>query len=148
MHSRKRGKSGSKRPLRKTKPSWVSYKAREVELLVAKLAKEGKTPSMIGLILRDSYGIPDVGLVTKKSIAKILAEKKLLSQIPEDLMALIRKNILIKKHFENNRHDQSAKRGLLLTDSKMHRLINYYKNSGRLPKDWSYDPEKIRLLVE
>lgn len=148
MYSRKRGKSSSKKPLRTTSPSWVSYQAKEVELLVAKLSKEGKTPSYVGLVLRDTYGIPDVKLSTKKSITSILEEKKLLAQIPEDLMALIRKNILIKKHMETNKHDQPAKRGLLLTDSKMNRLIKYFKRSGRLPKDWSYDPEKIRLLVE
>ncbi|MBN2454077.1 30S ribosomal protein S15 [Candidatus Woesearchaeota archaeon] len=148
MHSRKKGKSGSKAPLRKTKPSWVGYKAKELEMIIAKLAKEGKTPSKIGLILRDAYGIPDIKLVTKKSITKIMEEKKLLPQIPEDLMALIRKKILITKHFEANKHDMPSKRGLQLTDSKMLRLIKYYKNSGRLPKDWSYDPEKIRLLVE
>lgn len=148
MHSRKKGKSGSKKPFSKTKPSWVGYKAKEAEMLVAKLAKEGKTPSLIGLILRDSYGIPDVKLIAKKRISKILDEKKALPQIPEDLMALIRKKILIKKHLETNKHDQPAKRGLILTDSKMNRLIKYYKRTSRLPEDWSYDPEKIRLLVD
>ncbi|MFH1181495.1 MAG: 30S ribosomal protein S15 [Candidatus Woesearchaeota archaeon] len=148
MHSRKKGTAGSKRPLVKSKPIWINYKAKEVEMLVAKLAKEGKTPSKIGLILRDAYGIPDVRLVTKKNITQLLDEKKMLPQIPEDLMALIRKNILIKKHRETNKHDESAHRGFILTDSKMHRLIKHYKATGRLPKDWSYDPEKIRLLVE
>ena len=148
MHSRKKGKSGSKAPLRTTKPEWVGYKAKEIEMIVAKLAKEGKTPSKIGLILRDSYGIPDIKLVTKKSITQIMDDKKLLPQIPEDLMALIRKKILITKHMESNKQDMPSKRGLQLTDSKMLRLIKYYKSSGRLPKDWSYDPDKIRLLVE
>ena len=148
MYSRKKGKSGSKAPLRTSKPEWVGYKAKELEMLIAKLAKEGKSPSKIGLILRDSYGIPDVKLVTKKSITKILDEKKMLAQIPEDLMALIRKNILITKHLETNKLDQPSNRGLILTHSKMNRLIKYYKITGRLPKDWSFDPEKIRLLVE
>ena len=59
MHSRAKGKSRSKKPVEKKLPSWVTYKGDEVELIVAKLAKEGKSPSQIGLFLRDSYGIPD-----------------------------------------------------------------------------------------
>jgi len=101
MYSRKRGKSSSKKPLRTTSPSWVSYQAKEVELLVAKLSKEGKTPSYVGLVLRDTYGIPDVKLSTKKSITSILEEKKLLAQIPEDLMALIRKKYTHQKAYGN-----------------------------------------------
>ena len=102
MHSRKKGVSGSKQPAKKTVPSWLKYKPKEIELLIVKYAKEGKKPSQIGLYLRDEYGIPDVVLVTKKSICQILEEKKLLGEIPEDLMALIKKAVLIKKHLEEN----------------------------------------------
>ena len=78
MHSRKKGKSGSKRPVRKTLPSWIRYKPKEIELIVIKLAKEGKTTSEIGAILRDVYGIPDIKKLLKKNITKLLEEKKLL----------------------------------------------------------------------
>ena len=40
MHSRKRGKAGSKKPMKKVLPLWVRYKAKELELLIVKLAKE------------------------------------------------------------------------------------------------------------
>jgi small subunit ribosomal protein S15 len=148
MHSRKRGKSGSTRPVSKAVPSWVRYKAKEVELLVVKLAKEGNTASQIGIRLRDTYGIPDVKAITKKTITKTLAEKKLLGELPEDLLAVIRKNVLIRKHIENNKQDMVAKRGLQLADSKIKRLVDYYKDNGRLAKDWKYDPAKLRLLIE
>ena len=52
MYSRKKGKAGSKKPF-KSKANWVKYKPKEVELLIAKFAKTGKTGSQIGLILRD-----------------------------------------------------------------------------------------------
>ncbi len=147
MHSRKKGKSGSKRPVVKTAPSWVRYSPKEVEMLVSKLAKS-KTPiSEIGLILRDSYGIPSVKLITKKSISKILQEKKLLPNIPEDLVNLLKKEIAVRKHMEENQKDETARRGLILTQSKLKRMVKYYKRTGRLPMDWTYDPEKIRLLV-
>jgi len=148
MYSKKRGKAGSKRPLRKTKHTWVRYKAKEAELLIGKIAKEGKTASRIGVVLRDTYGVPSVKLLTKKSITQIMKEKGVGATIPEDLMALIRKNILIKKHIESNRQDQTAKRGLELTESYIRRLVKYYKRTKKLAPDWKYDPAKIKLLLE
>ncbi|MBR9690343.1 30S ribosomal protein S15 [Candidatus Woesearchaeota archaeon] len=148
MHSRKKGKSSSTKPIKKSVPSWIRYKPAEIELLIAKLSRQGKTPSQIGIYLRDVYGIPDVTLITKKTITKILEEKKLLSELPEDLMALIKKAVMIRKHQEENRQDQTAKRGLQLTESKIGRLVNYYKKNDRLDKAWKYDPERVSLFVE
>jgi len=148
MYSRKKGKSGSTKPVNATVPSWVKYKSKEVELLVVKYFKEGKTPSQIGLYLRDVYGIPDVKIITKKSITTILSEKKLLSEIPEDLMALIKKFILIKKHLDENKHDMPAKRGLQLTEAKIFALIKYYKRVKMLPADWKFDQKKAKLYLE
>jgi len=148
MHSRDKGKSGSTRPVKKVKPSWVRYKESEVELLITKLGKEEKTPSEIGLILRDAYGIPYSKTITGKKITKILKENKLLSKIPEDLMALIKKVVALKKHLEKNHKDESAKRGITLTESKIKRLVKYYKNTGRLEESWKYQPDKIKLYLE
>jgi small subunit ribosomal protein S15 len=147
MHSSGKGKSGSKRPVKAVVPTWVRYKPKEVELLVAKLYKEKNNPSRIGVILRDVYGIPSVRVLTKKSINEILKSKDLQPEIPEDLMALMKKNIEIMKHLEENKKDQVAIRGLHLTDSKIKRLVKYYKSTKRLAADWKYDPEKIRLLI-
>lgn len=148
MHSRKHGKSGSTKPTKKVLPSWCKYKTKELELLIVKYAKEGKKPSQIGIYLRDEYGIPDVKLITKKSISELLRERNLLGKIPEDLMALIRKAVLIRKHMEENKKDMPAKRGLQLTESKINRLAKYYKNSGKLEQGWKYDPSKVRLYIE
>jgi small subunit ribosomal protein S15 len=148
MHSRKKGKSGSHRPLRKAKPSWMRYKPREVELLILKAAKENNSPSRIGLVMRDAYGIPDVKTITGKSVSSILKEKKLLAEIPEDLMALMKKSVALGKHLEENRQDKTALRGLQLTESKIKRIVKYYKLSGKLPIDWKYDAKSIKLYVE
>jgi len=117
-------------------------------LLVVKLAKEGFTASKIGIMLRDSYGIPRIKAITKKTVTQIMADKKLMPELPEDLMAVIKSNVLIRKHLENNHKDMVAKRSLQLADSKIKRLVDYYKKSGRLDKSWKYDPEKLRLLIE
>lgn len=148
MHSRARGKSGSKRPANRTVPAWVKYKEKEVELLIVKYAKEGKKASQIGMFLRDEYGIPDVKALIGKSVSAVLKEKKLLAEIPEDLLALMRKSVLLKKHLEDNHKDVSAKRGLQLTDSKIRRLIKYYKASKRLPSDWSYNEDKLKVYTQ
>lgn len=148
MHSRKKGKAGSTRPFRKGMPSWVRYKPGEIELLIVKLAKEGKSPSQIGMILRDTYGIPIAKKAVGKKVTEVLKEHKLLSEIPEDLLALIKKSIAVRKHLEENKKDEPAKRGLILTESKVRRLVKYYKRSGRLPADWKFEPKKIRLYIE
>lgn len=146
MYSRAKGKSGSKKPSAKMQ-SWVRVKPKEVEMLIAKLAKEGKTTSQIGIYLRDVYGVPDVKLITSKKITQILNEKKLSPKIPEDLYALIKRSIAIRKHLEENKKDQPAKRGLTLTESKILKLVKYYHKNGTLPKDWRYDPKNIKILV-
>lgn len=148
MYSRKKGKHGSKKPAKKTAPSWIRYKAKEVELLIAKLAKEGKSPSKIGVILRDTYGIPNVLALCGESISSILKEKKLLTEVPEDLTALFKKYSEIRKHLEANKHDETAARGLLLTESKINKLIKYYKRSGRIPEAWKFDAERAGFFGE
>ncbi len=148
MHSRKRGKSGSNRPLTKTAKSWIRYKPKEVEILIVKLAKEGHNASTIGLILRDSYGIPSVKDLTKKSITQIMKDRKIAKELPEDLLNLIKKSVRLQKHRETNRQDNTSLRGLQLTDSKIRRIVKYYKETKVLPADWKYDAKSLRMHVE
>ena len=148
MHSRKKGKSGSTKPTKKGHYTWMNYKPKEAELLVIKLAKEGHVTSQIGLILRDTYGIPDVKAVTKKSISDILKSKNLLPALPENLTSLLKRIAAQQKHFEINKKDIVAKRGLMLTESKLKRLIKYYKRTDKLPESWKYDPKRVNLLIE
>lgn len=148
MHSRAKGRSRSKRPAKLTKPAWVSLKPKEIEMLVVKYAKDGKPASQIGLFLRDEYGVPSVKQMTGKTVTQILAAKKLKPEIPEDVMALMRKAVLVRKHLAENAKDMTAKRGLQLTESKIRRLAKYYMAEGILPEDWKYDPERIKILVD
>jgi small subunit ribosomal protein S15 len=148
MHSRAKGKSGSKKPAKKTVSGWLKYSPKEVELLVVKYAKEEMKQSMIGLHLRDQYGISSVKTVTGKTIGQILKDKKLEPELPEELMALIKKSVLLIKHMEINKKDYSAKRGLFLTNSKIRRLAKHYKKTKKLPQDWSYDPERFKMYAQ
>ena len=148
MHARRKGKSGSRKPPGKTPPAWVDKSKKECEKLVIKLAKEGKSASEIGLILRDTYGIPDVKALTGKKVTQILKENKLAPDLPEDFMNLIKKAVNLRKHLEKNPKDIHNKRGLQLVESKIKRLQRYYKRRGVLPLDWYYDPKKAALLVK
>ncbi len=148
LYSRKRGKSGSKKPVKKTIPLWVRYKPKEIEMLIVKLAKEGLTASKIGVILRDTYGIPDVRIICRKKVAKIIEEKGIKKELPEDIAALIKKAVLVRKHLEENKKDEVAKRGLTLTESKIKRLTKYYKKTGKLLSEWKYEPERAGFFVE
>jgi len=147
-YSRKHGKSGSKKPFKKTLPVWLRYKPQEVELLISKLAKEGKNSSEIGITLRDTYGIPDVRILCKKKITQVLKEKKLAQEIPDDLLSLIRRSVAIRKHLETNNKDQTANRGLTLTESKIKALTGHYKNTGILASEWKFDPERAGFFTK
>lgn len=147
MYSRRKGKSRSKKPAERKIVSWLSYAPKEVEQLVIKLGKSGLSASMTGTTLRDSYGIPDVKVITNKKITRILEEQKLTAEVPEDILALIKKDINVTKHTEQNNHDMVGKRGKQLVESRIRRLANYYKRNGKLPKDWTFDLEKAKLLI-
>ncbi|MBI4146349.1 30S ribosomal protein S15 [Candidatus Woesearchaeota archaeon] len=147
MHSRARGNAHSNKPLKPVLPVWIRHKPKEVEMLISKFSKEGKTASEIGIILRDSYGIPSVKLLTGKRMQELLAEKKLLGELPEDMVALMRRSVLVRKHLEANKHDMPALRGLQFTESKIKRLAKYYKKNGRLAADWKYDPANVKIYA-
>ena len=147
MYSRAHGKSKSTKPSVRKIPTWMRYKEKEIEKLIIKLAKAGKSASEIGIYLRDHYGIPNVRIAAGKRITEILEENKLSRQIPDDLMALMTHTIQILKHFERNKKDMTAKRGLEITNAKIRRLVVYYQHTGRLPAGWKFDPEQIKLYV-
>jgi small subunit ribosomal protein S15 len=146
MHSKKRGKSRSKRPLRTSPPIWSEYSKEEIVDLVLRYRKEEYSPSMIGIVLRDQHGIPSVKLATGMKITKILQEHEEAPKLPEDLMNLMRQAVNLRKHLEENPKDLHSRRGLHLCESKIRRLVKYYRGK-KLPGDWRYEPERAELLV-
>ncbi|MBU7027929.1 MAG: 30S ribosomal protein S15 [Theionarchaea archaeon] len=146
MHSKKRGKSRSKRPLRTSPPTWSEYSREEVVDLVLKYRKDEYSPSMIGIVLRDQHGVPSVKLATGKKITTILEEHKAALKLPEDLTNLMKQAVNLRKHLEENPKDLHSRRGLQLCESKIRRLVKYYRGR-KLPQDWRYDPERAELLV-
>ncbi len=146
---RDKGQSHSTRPARAGPPRWLrlDMSPSDIELLVVELAKKGYTPSMIGIILRDQYGIPLVKQVTGKKLTQILEKYNVKLPVPEDLLFLMKKAVNLRRHLEEHPKDYHAKKGLMDLESKIHRLVKYYKRIGKLPPDWKYTPEQAKLLV-
>jgi small subunit ribosomal protein S15 len=118
VYSRKKGRSGSKKPMQKTAP-WVKLKPDEVEEIIVKLAKKGQSSSQIGLTLRDQYGVPSIRikelelekegdkedrrrqetpsssgrLQSSERIAKIMKRHKAYPPFPEDMFNLLKKAV-------------------------------------------------------
>ncbi len=127
---------------------FTDLKPEEVKKIILDLHNKGKTKSEIGLILRDQHGVPKVKEILKKSIGDVLKEANIKEDIPEDLMSLIRKNVALKNHLQENKKDYTAKRGYELSLSKIRRLVRYYKRKGKLPEKWTYTDEIGALLVK
>jgi small subunit ribosomal protein S15 len=125
----------------------MRIKPNEVKKLVLKFAKQGKSASVVGMVLRDEYGIPDIKKLTGLSVTKILEEQKHKTPLPDDLRALIKKSLELKAHLEDNRHDMPAKRSLAKTEARVRSLVAYFKKQGKLDKDWKYEPDRIKLLI-
>lgn len=148
VYSRRKGKSGSKKPMEK-KADWVTYKPAEIEDIIVKLAKSGMGSAKIGLVLRDQYGIPSARMFTQKRIAKVLKEKSLYPKdLPEDMFNLVRRAVNLHNHLQKNKHDYTSLRGYEITESKIRRLAKYYKKKGVLPLNWKWRIEQAKLLVK
>jgi len=68
IHSHRHGKSHQTRPSGRNAPAWVATKPADAKATILKLAKEGVSPSKIGLALRDDYGVPLAKPLLDKSI--------------------------------------------------------------------------------
>ena len=147
MHARRRGKSCSVRPYRKQAPAWSNMDAKAITKVILDLRKEGASSSKIGLVLRDRYGVPDVKLALGKRIGDVLKENKVASEIPEDLRNLMIKALGLRKHLGENKKDLHNKRQLNLVESKIRRLVRYYKGSKKLQPDFVYKPETTEILL-
>lgn len=135
-----KGKSHSKRPASANVPQWVKITPEEIEKLIVDLAKKGFSKAAIGQILRDENGIPLAKVVIGKTISQVLADNKVERRMPDDLQALIDHADKTVKHLEQHPADHASLRGLEITESKIHRIVKYYKRKGVLPSEWKYKP--------
>ena len=138
MHTHNHGKAHSIRPIELKKPDWIKMESKEIEELIVKYAKEGRTSSQIGIKLRDQHAIPLVKPILNKTISDVLKENELVPEIPEDLNNIVLKAVNLQKHLKENKSDNRNVRSLELIEAKVHRLSTHYKNKGIIPKKWKY----------
>jgi len=145
IHSHRKGKSHSKRPVSKLPPTWVTYTPEEVENIIVKLGKEGLTPARIGIRLRDEYGILLVEQILNMGIVDVLKKHGLEPRLPPDLESLLKRAQRMREHLDKHKKDYRNVRSLELVEAKIHRLAKYYKSKGLLPSDWKFTTKVARL---
>ncbi len=151
MHTRRRGSSASDKPVTDEPPEWSADDAEAVEERVVELAEQGLTAAEIGIELRDNgvkgEPVPDVKLVTGKKVTEILEENDVEPEYPEDLVALMEKALRVREHVDENNTDAANKRAYQNVESKIRRLVDYYRGD-ELPEDFSYSPETARRILD
>ena len=149
MYKSRKGQSGSTRPHVTEAPEWSNTDKEAVEALVLDLAKSGLSTAQIGTVLRDEHAVPNARLVLGKRIGQYLAEQDMMGTYPEDMMNLMRQAVSIINHLGSGNHkDIHNKRALEITEAKIRRLASYYIGEKRLPSDWRYKRDELRLMVE
>ncbi|MFB6207114.1 MAG: 30S ribosomal protein S15 [Haloglomus sp.] len=150
MHTRRRGSSDSDTPVADDPPEWSDVDAEAIEERVVELAEEGYSPSEIGLKLRDEgvqgTPIPDVKLATDKKVTEILAEHDADPEIPEDLYNLLERAVRLREHMDENPTDYQNKRALQNTESKIRRLVDYYRGD-EIAADFTYSYDTATELL-
>jgi len=150
MHTRRRGSSGSDRPAADDPPEWSDVDADTIEARVVELAEAGHSPSEIGLKLRDEgvdgTPVPDVTLATGRKVTEILEANDAEPDLPEDLRNLMERAVRLREHMDENPTDYQNKRALQNTQSKIRRLVDYYRGDELEAEfTYSYDTAKERL---
>jgi small subunit ribosomal protein S15 len=130
------------------RPEWVMYSNEEIEELILRFNREGKSASEIGIILRDTYGVPNVKRVVGEKLTAILKKNDQAGEYPEDIMNLIKRAVNIRDHIKENPKDLHSKRGLNIIEFRIRRLGRYYSKENKLPEGWRYDPKEAALLVK
>ena len=151
MHSRRRGSSGSDRPTADEPPEWSDVDEDAIEERVVELAEEGHDPSQIGLKLRDEgvqgTPVPDVKLATGRKVTEILEANDAAPDLPEDLRNLMARAVRLRDHMDENPGDAQNKRALQNTESKIRRLVDYYRGD-ELDAEFTYEYDEARELLE
>jgi len=116
----------------------VTYGPDELKATIVKLAKEGMTPSQIGVALRDDHGVPLTKPLVGESITEIMKEGKTMPKLPQDLQDLIERAHRVQKHLQTHKSDRKNVHSLELVEAKIYRLAKYYKSTGQVPDDFKY----------
>jgi ribosomal protein S15P/S13E len=91
--------------------------------------------------------VPDIKAATGKKVTEILEEQDAAAVLPEDLRNLLERAVRLRDHMDENPQDNQNKRSLQNTESKVRRLINYYRGD-ELPEEFNYTYETAQEVLE
>ncbi len=150
MHTGKHGKSKSRKPdvQLNSRPDELKLSNEEIVKLITGYVKQGMHKAHIGQQLKEKHGVQYIKQIFGKRLSVILNENGYNEEIPRDLMDLLTRAITIRRHIERNHNDTHNKTSLSRVEAKIWRLSNYYKDNGKLPSDWKYDPAKVALIIK
>ncbi|MEM4588217.1 MAG: 30S ribosomal protein S15 [Nanopusillaceae archaeon] len=111
---------------------------------IVSLAKQGYKKSDIGRVLKEKYK-KDVKSLTGKSLSKILEENGFKEDIPEDLLNIFRKINKMLRHLEIHKKDLHTKKKLEEYEKSVQCLIKYYKKNKKLPENFKYSREIVKM---
>jgi small subunit ribosomal protein S15 len=150
MHTRRRGSSDSDKPVADDPPEWSDVNEDAIVDRIVELAEAGHSPSVIGQKLRDEgvdgTPVPDVKLATGQKITEILEENDAAPELPEDLHNLMERSVRLREHMDENPTDHQNKRALQNTQSKIRRLVDYYRGDA-LDEDFTYSYDTAKELL-
>jgi len=131
-------------------PEWSDVDEEAIEDRIVELAQQGHDPSQIGLRLRDEgvrgTPVPDVKLATGKKVTEILEDHDAAPEIPEDLRNLMEQAVRLREHMEDNPTDHQNKRALQNTESKIRRLVDYYRGD-ELDEEFTYSYDTAKRVL-
>ncbi|MGI0134081.1 MAG: 30S ribosomal protein S15 [Candidatus Micrarchaeaceae archaeon] len=147
MHSKKHGKSRSVKPvMAEATPSQLSKE--QIEELIVGYAKQGTSPAIIGERLKKEHGVPYIKHALGRRLVTVLKEKKLSTEIPSDMLTLMKKAVNLRSHLSRNGQDTNNRIRLNRIEAKIWRLTKYYISEGDLPATWRYDPKQAELIIK
>ena len=146
LHTRKHGRSKSRKPVQ-SEPKGGADK-QKVEDEIVSYARQGMKGTLIGQKLRDEGKAGYLKSVLGKRLNVFMGEKGFKGNLPTDLLDLMRKAVNMRKHLSSNHKDVYNSTRLQRVESKIWRLGKYYRQSGRLPANWTYDPEQAALIIK
>jgi small subunit ribosomal protein S13e len=136
MYTKGKGIAGPTPPYIRESPSWIEHSAEEIEEKILAYARKGMAPSEIGTILRDTCCIGNMKSFSGRKLLMVLMKNNMAPAVPEDLAALVKKAVSIRKHLESNKKDTDSKYRLILVESRLSRLARYYKTKKTIPPTW------------
>ncbi|KAF7702681.1 40S ribosomal protein S13 [Cucumispora dikerogammari] len=141
MYSKGHGKSKSSKPFSTAPPSHITLD--EVTNIVIDLSKKGKTGAEIGKILRDEHGVGKISSIADCTMLELLKKNNIAPEIPDDVKAIEKKCLAIYNHIKKEWNDKDARYRLKHKESRLHRLVRYYKTKGVLPA--AFKPASFKL---